>query len=340
LSPALNAIQLNVWRNVGDTDGDGEDEWAYATFDFKGNGAFECPGAIVGGAGATFQGTVQADSFSPFTGSHVCEVEGVEALKPGMLIASAGVMRSEVRLNEAMPPGALCTAAQHPCVLGVLADKARGLINALGEGAMLVCDAAGAIATGDLLVSSSVAGYAERVEGGAVDPRVVVGKALVAFDFDAPVPTFVPKERNPVMKTVDREELVYTETVQQKERTVESVVYNAAADRYERITEVEAYEETVREQVFDTYDLYDPVDGSVVGQHRVPRKKMVQDEEQEHDAEGNPLFETIEGEPKPITTVVYLDAAGKEVEKSEYDAAGSGAGYHRAALLPCVYYCG
>lgn len=138
------------------------------------------------------------DDFVPdvlnFTGKHRCRlVPGCPPLAVGMLVVATGRYcnlddEDVVEIDEAIPVVNVSTNAYDRRVFGVVSameepdmdersyrlgnlaftipsKSQRVVINSVGEGAILVCDANGPICNGDLLVASPVAGHAMRQDG-------------------------------------------------------------------------------------------------------------------------------------------------------------------------------
>jgi hypothetical protein len=246
-----------------------------------------------------------------------------------MVVSSADSMSSPVRVSDAFPDGRVCDVDEDACVIGVLSDVDNERVNAVGEGAVLVCDIAGPVACGDLLVSSVVPGFARRKRD-AVVTSAVVGKVTVSFDF-VNVPTYVPEgKRVPRTRVVRREAPVYQEVEEPAEKglivldkTKGVYVQKRTAPRKRRV------------QVHDEVDLYDEDGVTVVGTHQVPRTAVQDVDEEVLDEHGDVVYEEVDpADREPTTRVFWVDARGEEVAEGAADA------LCRAALLPCVYYCG
>lgn len=152
-----------------------------------------------------------------FTGQHwtvPAQGQDVTVLRPGMVVVASGQRdsinvggfkarggASSIRSDSALPRVQLTDVAGDPRPFGVIdswkenawvdfRDK-RLVINSLGEGAVLVCSKNGNIRNGDLLQTSSMAGYCERQDDDLVRSRTVA-KATMDCDFN---PQQVPKMR-------------------------------------------------------------------------------------------------------------------------------------------------
>ena len=88
-------------------------------------------------------------------------------------------------MNDSVPYVALCREPRDACVFGVVNVSPSGqlMVNSLGEGAVWVCDANGALENGDYVCSSAVPGYAMRQEEEWVE-AFTAAKTLFAVDFE------------------------------------------------------------------------------------------------------------------------------------------------------------
>lgn len=142
-------------------------------------------------------------NYGPFTGSHEVRLDPAGPTpRPGMVMVLTG--RTEIRraadgsvdLSSTMPTVTLARTPADPDVLGVyvrpfdpppghwLADRSGrfAVINALGEGRVLVTDRNGPIAAGDFLTTSDVPGYAQRQD----EPELrshTLGRATESVDW-------------------------------------------------------------------------------------------------------------------------------------------------------------
>jgi hypothetical protein len=112
-----------------------------------------------------------------------------DSLLPPSTTPRTKLPKDQVTINEALPSIRLCTKKRDPCVFGVVAGleertecgkhvfrtgslvscvsaaqdtTERVEINAIGEGAVWVCDGGGDLDCGDLLTTSDLPGYAEK----------------------------------------------------------------------------------------------------------------------------------------------------------------------------------
>lgn len=155
------------------------------------------------------------DDFVPdvlnFTGKHRCRAaEGCPPLAPGMVVVATGRYcnlddQERVDIDEAIPVVDVAREARDARAFGVVSaveadgaatrsyhvgniaftmdrKSARVVVNSVGEGAILVCDANGPVRNGDLLVTSPVPGHAMRQGDGAYT-AATVAKATCDADF-------------------------------------------------------------------------------------------------------------------------------------------------------------
>jgi hypothetical protein len=176
-----------------------------------------------------FNGTTTRD-LTYFTGQHRSFTNNPKLFKEtsdytGLIVVSTGKYISEdntgitlgksaISIDDAMPIVELAHQARQKSVYGVVSrieegeerefvgsgmrmKSAKGLgehrliINSLGEGALWVCDANGALENGDFVCSSSVAGYGMRQDDDSMK-NYTVAKITMACDFN---PRLVPKQK-------------------------------------------------------------------------------------------------------------------------------------------------
>jgi hypothetical protein len=176
-----------------------------------------------------FNGTTTRD-LTYFTGQHRSLTNNTNLFKrtsnfKGLIVVSTGnyiseddngitLGKSAITIDDAMPIVELAHQARQKSVYGVVSrieegeerefvgsgmrmKAAKGLgehrlvINSLGEGAIWVCDAHGPLENGDLICSSSVAGYGMRQDDDIMR-NYTVAKITMACDFN---PRLVPKQK-------------------------------------------------------------------------------------------------------------------------------------------------
>lgn len=136
-------------------------------------------------SGYDFYAAGAAINYGPFTGSHDVRLRGApENFLPGMLVSSTGTVArrqksdGELSLSTTLPQVELASVANAKAVFGVFAGERRpdlpdqyyvpepgerlGIVNALGEGRVLVCDMNGEINNGDYIVPGPIPGIGVR----------------------------------------------------------------------------------------------------------------------------------------------------------------------------------
>ncbi len=161
-----------------------------------------------GGVGSTDYGT--------FTGGHDVRLAGdaADEIQPGMIVVCTGqvAVREEDGtpcLSSTMPTVTLATRAADKKIFGVLVrecplpddhwykssdDERFGIVNALGEGLVWVCDINGEIEAGDYITSSAVAGYGQLQDDDLVH-SCTLGKATADVDWESVTDTVEYKGR-------------------------------------------------------------------------------------------------------------------------------------------------
>lgn len=168
-------------------------------------------------------------SLTYFTGQHRSFTEDEKIFKnaddyTGLIVVSTGEYVSEtdkgimcgkggITINDAMPLIELSSQARQKSVYGVVSTIEKGeeremtgegmrmkvkkglgehrvIINALGEGAIWVCDENGSLENGDLICSSSIAGYGMKQDDDLMH-NYTVAKITMACNFE---PQLVPKK--------------------------------------------------------------------------------------------------------------------------------------------------
>ena len=163
----------------------------------KGNGKLYC-----------FYADGTGTDYGTFTGGHdVRLAPGEEDLvQPGMLVSLTGISARNPEitdgrpaLSSTLPTVALTRKARDKAVFGVwvqdcplpanhwyqeTGEECFGVVNAVGEGCMWVCDAGGDIEAGDALVSSDVAGYGQKQQDDLIH-TYTVGRATETVDWSS-----------------------------------------------------------------------------------------------------------------------------------------------------------
>ena len=152
-------------------------------------------------------GDVTANSYSPFTGSHICymdiqntliksDTKNIDSLstQQGLIVSSTGRVPN-IRLNNSFPYVKLTDTPYDKCVYGVLSriynhmdgrvedEKRRELlVNSVGEGGIWVCNINGSLKNGDYITSSSIPGYGMKQDDGLLH-NYTVAKITMDCDF-------------------------------------------------------------------------------------------------------------------------------------------------------------
>jgi hypothetical protein len=145
-------------------------------------------------------------NYGPFTGGHEVRLapDSLPALS-GMVVSSTGLTRvrtdeaGKTTLSSTLPDVAVSVVPNDPAVLGVFVGETPldeehwyaaepgdrfGVVNALGEGRVWVCDANGPPRLGDYVTTSAVAGYAQRQDDDLLR-NCTLGKVIEQVDWDA-----------------------------------------------------------------------------------------------------------------------------------------------------------
>ena len=212
----------------------------------------------------------------------------------------------------------------------------RAYINALGEGAIWICNCNGTVKSGDYVTSCFVAGYGMRQDSGVM-MNYTVAKTTMDCDF---APKTVSKK---TIKTKVVSEQVTTNVQASKIETQTNIVYDDLTSRYVQKTTTS----TIMVDVNDEVDLYDE-DGTVIGKHTVPQTvtNTVNEIINDLDAMGNiqwidALDDNGDVMMEPEYDTRLLDASGNIIDQATYDAAiTQGTPVYIAAFVGCTYHCG
>ena len=119
----------------------------------------------------TVNGSVAAASFNSFTGSHEVQFQNVDFTESmvGLLTYATGSYARPITIDTTIPIVKIANRRKDPRVYGAISHLIENrayahtiLVNALGEGALWVCNIGGDIKNGDYLYCSSAPGYAMR----------------------------------------------------------------------------------------------------------------------------------------------------------------------------------
>ncbi len=164
----------------------------------------ESRGVYASGKAYDFYAAGTGANYGPFTGSHEVRISPDSLpLLPGMVVSATGAvaMRNDEKgapsLSSTLPEVSVSTIPNDPAVFGVFikeasldeehwcASKAEdrfGVVNALGEGRVWVCDANGPVRVGDYITTSAVPGYAQRQDDDLLH-NYTLGKVIEAVDW-------------------------------------------------------------------------------------------------------------------------------------------------------------
>ena len=107
---------------------------------------------------------VYSNTTTSFTGSHNIYHSEDLSVYSGRLLSMTGTIPN-ITIQDSWPEVKLSNSCNDKSVFGVLSVDEHTkyyVVNSVGEGALWVCDASGALQTGDLITTSSVAGYGQK----------------------------------------------------------------------------------------------------------------------------------------------------------------------------------
>ena len=144
-------------------------------------------------------GTFTATSFLSFTGAHSGKMN--EIPEEGMIVS---VNDSRVyTMNDVISDVIVSKIHKDPNVFGV--SRGDGLFNAIGEGAIWVCDANGSLTSGDYIVSSTLSGYGVRQEGSR-KANYTVAKILQDCNFEGNNTRYLSMSEENSLSTISKEQ--------------------------------------------------------------------------------------------------------------------------------------
>jgi peroxiredoxin len=215
-------------------------------------------------------------------------------------------------------------------------DKPRGdsrsYINALGEGALWVCDEDGPLASGDAVVSSSVTGYGTR-QGDDVMRTSTVAKLTMSCDFNH---VSVPKQR------LKQEQFEDIETVMVEVTAADSSEVKFVNGKYVLITTPGAVSRVPKRV---TVPIYDEA-GAVLYEQEVDEQRAVTGSRNVIDHCGNAVWEDDVNDDgsvimEPRYKMRWLLSDGTQIPQDEYaQRKAAGEPVYRAAFVGCTYHCG
>jgi len=142
--------------------------------------------------------------YGPFTGGHevILSEDFIDNPKPGMIVSASGKARimhnnGSISISTTMPTVGLSKTQYDKKVIGVLISEAEppeehwfnftderyAIINALGEGRVLVTNINGDIETGDYITTSDIPGYGMLQDDDLLH-SYTLGKAIEDVDWD------------------------------------------------------------------------------------------------------------------------------------------------------------
>ena len=173
--------------------------------------------AIGSAGGYDFYAACGGTNYGPFTGGHEVRIApDSPPLVPGMVVSVTGTvsLRSDEKgntsLSSTMPEIMASAVPKDPAVFGVFVSESRldeehwyaakandrfGVVNALGEGRVWVCDANGPVRMGDYITTSAVPGYAQRQDDDLLH-NYTLGKVTESVDWDGVTETIFVNGQN------------------------------------------------------------------------------------------------------------------------------------------------
>jgi alpha-tubulin suppressor-like RCC1 family protein len=144
-------------------------------------------------------GTVSATSYIPFTGKHKGYIS--EIPEKGMIVS---VIHSNYQnINSVDTWLKESSIHKDPNVFGV--SDGEKLFNAVGEGAIWVCNANGPLTSGDYIVSSTLTGYGIRQEG-TRKANYTVAKILQDCNFEDDKTRYLSMSEDNSLSTISKEQ--------------------------------------------------------------------------------------------------------------------------------------
>ena len=209
-------------------------------------------------------------------------------------------------------------------------DK-RLIVNALGEGAMWVCDAEGYVAAGDYIVSSVVPGYGCRQCSDTL-LSCTVAKSTMSCAFDC-----LMRRKQAIHKEVRT--LIMPKMVKSTRKNYGPP--KVVDGRYVcDVSEIDyEYEDSVEVEIFDQ-------NGGSIGKQRVTVTEEVETETPVLDEHGRLVWvDALNdfGEPimEPRFKMRWLTADGTQITADDYaDRKAAGEPVYRAAFMGVTYHCG
>lgn len=193
--------------NEGDVTNFGGYFWAKGTTGYGVYASGKAYGVYAVGAsgGYDFYAAGAGVNYGPFTGAHEARIApDSPALIPGMVVSVTGAasVRTDEKgnpsLSSTLPEITASAVPNDPAVFGVFVMESSldeehwyqaketdrfGVVNALGEGRVWVCNANGPVRVGDYITTSAVPGYAQK-QNEVQQCNFTLGKVIEAVDWD------------------------------------------------------------------------------------------------------------------------------------------------------------
>ena len=336
------------------------------------------------GPNLTWKGYVDdnnARRMNNFTGQHRCILNtNINVSSKGLIVSSLGKYLNidnslNTNITESLPICTITNSDNDIKVFGVISDKEdtntyrtnnnqgvfvsvdektnrneqRMFINSLGEGAIWVCNKNGVLTNGEYISSSSVPGYGmKQTLNEEFLTRYTVAKITCNCDFSL---TKIVKQKLKVITTTETYEENVTQDVQ-KTNTETKIRYDETLQKYveEQITTTT----TEKEQVYDTFNLYDSSGNALLDAdgnartHKAERKQTLTKTitEIDYDANGDVQYEDdldANGAQQMIFPLEtrFLQADATQITESEYTTKlAAGESVYIACFVGCTYHCG
>jgi hypothetical protein len=209
----------------------------------------------------------------------------------------------------------------------------RAYINAVGEGAVWVCDEDGVFESGDLVISSTVHGYGTKQDDDVMR-SCTVAKLTMDVDFQN---TLVVKQR---LRQETFEEEV---DVMVEERAPDLKRVELRGSQYVRVTTPGELRKVPKRSMVQVCDENGDPDGS----HEVTERETVTRLRNVLDGMGNAVWEdalAANGNVQimePRYKMRWLLSDGTQISEEDYARRrAAGETVHRAAFVGCTYHCG
>jgi hypothetical protein len=161
-------------------------------------------GTGVYGEGITWDFYAHSNNYGPFTGAHEVKLAAdfPQDFRQGLIVAVTGETQvrtdeGEINYSSTLPTVQLSDKANDRAVFGVIVSESPlpekhwyeanegerfGIVNALGEGRVLVTNFNGDIGAGDYITTSAIAGYGQKQDDDLLH-SYTLGKAIETVDW-------------------------------------------------------------------------------------------------------------------------------------------------------------